>query len=169
MKDGYFTDQFVRYKSKGVLIDSNLLLLYVVGKYSPEKIAKFKRTSVYTVDDYLILEKIVRFFKMVVTTPNILTEVSNLARQLPEWIRKDYFDEFRKEIVVLNEEYIESRVVCNIEQFPKLGLTDGGIIEAARGNYLVLTDDFPLYNTLLNLDIDAVNINHIRAARWFGY
>ncbi len=169
MKDGYFTDQLVRYKSKGALIDSNLLLLYVVGKYSPEKIAKFKRTSVYTVDDYLFLEKVVRFFKMVVTTPNILTEVSNLAGQLPERIKKEYFDEFRKEIVVLNEEYIESRVVCNIEQFPKLGLTDVGIIETARGNYLVLTDDFPLYNTLLNLDIDAVNINHIRAARWFSY
>ncbi|MDP8240607.1 MAG: PIN domain-containing protein [Candidatus Hatepunaea meridiana] len=168
MNNYHFDDVFLQYKSKGILIDSNLLLLYFIGKYSPDRITKFKRTSIFTIDDFDIIESVFQYFNKIVTTPNILTEVSNLSGQLPEGIRKDCFKEFRKIITTLNEEYYASQDISSEKQFLYFGLTDTGIIKAAKGKYLVFTEDMRLYNALLNLKIDVVNINHIRTYRWFG-
>jgi len=45
-------------RSKGLLVDTNLLLLYIVGSLNPEKIARHKRTDKFTIEDYkLFLEE----------------------------------------------------------------------------------------------------------------
>ncbi len=72
---------------QGLLIDSNLLLLLFVGQYDPTRIQKFKRTDQFTVGDYELLADYVEQFRELVTTPSILTEVSNLLGQLPENLR----------------------------------------------------------------------------------
>jgi uncharacterized protein YaiI (UPF0178 family) len=43
-----------------------------------------------------------------------------------------------------------------------LGLADIAISEAARGSYLVLTDDAPLATHLGSLNIDVLNFNYLR-------
>lgn len=48
-------------------------------------------------------------------------------------------------------------------EFGKFGLTDAGIYEVARGNYLVLTDDFKLSQHMLSRHIEAINFNHLRS------
>jgi len=37
----------IEYRTEGVLVDANLLLLYVVGVYDPSKIERFKHTNAY--------------------------------------------------------------------------------------------------------------------------
>src|SRR5690242_21168586 len=73
-----------KYKDKGVLLDTNLLLLFVIGSYRRDIISEFKRTAQYTLADFELVVKILKFFRTKLTTPNILTEVDNLARQLPK-------------------------------------------------------------------------------------
>ena len=46
--------------------------------------------------------------------------------------------------------------------FPRFGLTDTAILLAAKGKYLVLTDDFPLAQYLQTEAIDVINFNHVR-------
>ena len=75
---------------------------------------------------------------------------------------------FREEITIINEEYIASINASEVSEFARLGLTDAAIIQIAKGTYLVLTDDFPLYYTLKSHGIDTVNFNHIRLARWLN-
>ena len=168
MIDEYFSSIFLKYKRKGVLIDSNLLLLYFIGKYSPEMISKFKRTMKYTKDDFYLMTTILEYFNKIVTMPNILTEVSNLSNQLPKARRIDFYEEFREQMTVLFEQYVTSKEASDVNHFTTLGLTDSVILKAAKGKYLVLTDEIQLYNILLRQDIDVININHLRAARWFS-
>ena len=75
------------YRWEGLLIDSNLLLLLFVGLRDRDRIQKFKRTAQFTIRDFERLAAFIRRFKEVVTTPSILTEVSNLLGQLPESLK----------------------------------------------------------------------------------
>jgi len=162
----YFEELLHRYQSRGLLIDTNLLLVYFVGSYDPYRIPKFKRTIAFTVEDFYTLLTVFKFFTKVITTPNILTEVSNLSNQLPEDIKPLYYSEFAKHTVSLEENYIASINISSLEHFKKFGLTDSGIIDLVKDKYLVLTDDLPLTSYLQNVGIDTINFNHIRALNW---
>lgn len=160
-----FDNLVSRYSRKGVLLDSNLLLLYFVGSYDPERIGSFKRTysQGYTVDDFELLCRLLGLFGTIVTTPNIVTEVGSLSNQLRGDEKPIYYAVFAKFISAMAEYYTESRQICALEQFRHFGLTDSGIINLARGNYLVLTDDGRLVGYLQNVGIDVINFNHLRS------
>ncbi|MCF6158664.1 MAG: hypothetical protein E3K32_08860 [wastewater metagenome] len=162
----YYPKIIQNYRSKGLLIDSNLLLLYFIGKYNPSMIQSFKRTKKYTIEDFDLLSQIASFFAKLITTPNILTEVSNLCNSLSDNIKDNYFTEFAERIQVLNEHYKQSSDICSLDHFKKFGLTDSGIIDLVKGNFLVLSDDLPLTNYLLSKNIDAINFNHLRPQNW---
>jgi rRNA-processing protein FCF1 len=161
----YIKELLSRYSNKGILIDTNLLLLYFVGKYKPSEIPKFKRTAAFEVNDFRLLLSILRRFNRIITTPNILTEVSNLSNQLPNNYKPAYYTEFANQVSLLDEQYTTSLNICSLDHFRKFGLTDSGIIESAKNQYLVLTDDFKLTKFLENIKIDVINFNHIRLLR----
>jgi rRNA-processing protein FCF1 len=152
------------YRNKGLLVDSNLLLLYFVGSYDPARISNFKRTHSkgFREDDFNLLTRLVRLFARIVTTPNILTEVSNLSGQLREDKKQAYYVDFEKLVQSFAEHYIESKELCALTHFKSFGLTDSGIIALAMGKFLVLTDDGPLSGYLQNVGIDVINFNHVR-------
>ena len=63
-----------------VIVDSNLLLLLIVGSASMSYIDKHKRLSgAYSIEDFSTLGKIISEFSEIVSIPHVLTEVSNLA------------------------------------------------------------------------------------------
>lgn len=105
-------------------------------------------------------------FQKIVTTPNILTEVNSLANQLGEPERSHWFAIFTQGISSLDEFYIESRSVATSERFTKFGLTDCGILNLARDQYLVLTDDLKLALYLQKERIDTINFNNLRVSGW---
>lgn len=156
----------VRYKTKGLLIDTNLLLLYFVGAHDPDRIPKFKRTMAFTVDEFWLLMSFVASFDKLVTTPNVLTEVSNLSGQLAENLRGAFYKDFAIRIPILEEHYVDSATVSSSVHFNQFGLTDSGIVRLVKDKYLVLTDDLNLVGYLQNRDIDVINFNHIRSLAW---
>ena len=44
-----------QYALKGIIVDTNILLLYFVGALGRKKISQFKRTNQFDADDYEIL------------------------------------------------------------------------------------------------------------------
>ncbi|MHC5611470.1 MAG: PIN domain-containing protein [Nostoc sp.] len=64
-----------RYCQKGILIDTNILLLFLVGSVNQERINKFNRTQQFIPEDYKLLLAFIGSFQKLVTTPNILTKV----------------------------------------------------------------------------------------------
>lgn len=166
MSNTYFEELLSRYRSKGLLIDTNLFLLYLVGLFDQRKISTFKRTQTYVIEDFVLVYTFVCQFKKIITTPHILTEVSNLSGQLDKRIKPMFFKKFADRIDILEEKYICSKQICRHHSFQQFGLTDSAITDLAQNQYLVLTDDLPLSTYLQNHKIDVINFNHIRTFNW---
>ena len=162
----YLKDLLSRYQNKGVLVDTNLLLVYFVGIYDPDRIKRFNRTAAFTVEDFVLLYQLLAYFSKVVTTPNILTEVNSLSNKLPDDLKPAFYPVFANRVAVLEELYVESKTASSHERFDRFGLTDSGIITLAQGAYLVLTDDFKLAGYLEKINVDVINFNHIRSINW---
>ncbi len=102
------------------------------------------------------------------TTPNILTEVSNLLDQtvdrtaqalqsiLAALIKTQAFD----------ERYVRSLDSITIQEFTRLGVADSSVIFLAQEKHLVVTDDIHLYLALSHRGIETLNFNHVREAGW---
>jgi hypothetical protein len=154
----------LKHRRSGALLDANLLLIYAVGMYDKNLLPTFHYTKQYT-NDFTLIEHLIAFFSVLYTTPNILTEVSNLGGKLGP----KFFVTLGTMVSVLQEEYCISNDAASNAAFGKLGLTDAGIINVAANKCLVLTADWPLYQTLQHQNVDAVNINHLRQLEWLGH
>ena len=151
-------------KSKGLLLDTNLLVLYLMGMYDPLRITQNKRTNIYTPEDFDLLRSFMSLFRQLITTPNILTEVSNLLEgvsyqygpvlaELPELIKG--FVELQEPSYPL--------MTARSKIFVRFGLSDAVSCATAEQNYLVLTDDLNLCYHLQNNQFSALNFNHLRS------
>jgi hypothetical protein len=154
-----------RHRSRGILLDSNILLLLFVGCYDRSQITKFKRTRQYTEDDFVFLNQFLPYFSRIVTTPHILTETSNLSGQFTGKSKDDYFAAFARQIEILDERQIPSKEIANKPHFRRFGLTDSVIVQLAQAKILVLSDDLCLCGFLEQSGVDVINFNHIRYFR----
>jgi hypothetical protein len=166
MNDASIDFLFSRYRNRGILIDTNILLLYFVGTANRERISRFNRTEQFTPEDYDLLVKIIQYFQKLVTTPNIMTEVSNLMDKIGEPDRSKCFGFLNNLAPRLDEFYTETKAITAVPEFKRFGLTDCGILGLAKDSYLVLTDDLKLFVTLQTQSIDAINFNNIRVSGW---
>lgn len=151
-----------RYRSAGLLIDTNLLLLYVVGAYDPASIPRHKRTDKFVAADYALLLNVFERFERVVTTPHILTETNNLAGQAPEHLKHGIMRVFSVVAAQLSEAYTPARLLAGEESFVRFGIADCAVLYEARGKHLVLTDDFRLSQVLQHQGTDVINFNQLR-------
>ncbi|HEV7645893.1 MAG TPA: hypothetical protein VGO50_18280 [Pyrinomonadaceae bacterium] len=144
----YLLPLIQKYKQKGILIDTNIFLLYIVGSLDISLVPEFKRTSDFSESDFEKVSKFIDFFDVKITTPNILTEVSNLIGKKPE-LRAALGIYITK----LNEIFIESAKVSEHNAFIEFGLTDTAILNISKDSFLVVTDDRPLYGYLTTLKL----------------
>lgn len=151
---------------RGLILDTNLLLLLIVGSTSKEYISKHKRLKAYSEKDFDLLIKIISDVPNVFVTPNILTETSNLAGQIPEPARTKIFNVFRDYIPSADEHYCESRRAITRKEFIRLGLTDSVILHEMTDAFILLTDDLNLYLAAINEGYLAENFNHLRDAAY---
>ena len=67
-----------KYRHHGALIDTNLLLVYLVGCCGEHLLSQCGTTGQYE-EEFEDIKVLVELFDKVHTTPNILTELSNLG------------------------------------------------------------------------------------------
>ena len=115
----------------GFLIDTNLLVLFVVGNVNPDLIARHRRLEEYTFSDYEVLIGLVNLVDRVFLTPNTLTEASNLLGQHGEPERTLLMEGLRALIEGSDEIVIANAQAAANLAFPSLGLTDAVLLEAA--------------------------------------
>ncbi len=149
-----------------LLLDSNLLVLFLVGSLDRRLIGSHKRARSYTFEDFDLLSRILASKRQVVTTPNVLTETSNLVAQTGQPNAGRLLARLGLLCQRLDERYLESATVARSGALARLGLTDTGLCELTTGGLLLLTDDLPLYVEVLRLGGRAVNFNHIRTQVW---
>jgi hypothetical protein len=122
-----------------------------------------RRLERFTQKDYDLLIGFLEHFDRLVTSPSILAEISNLSPDPSHDARwRPYFTVLAKQIQELDERFVLATQIVNNAHFTRLGITDAGIIECARDELLVLTDDLTLFSFLKHEQIDVINFNHLR-------
>ena len=154
-----------KHRAKGALVDANLLVLLLVGGVNKQRIAKFKRTQSFTVEDFDLLTRLITWFGRLIATPHLLSQASDLTdlhgKELRE-IRREF-----RLIVERIEEYRDpSRVLVADPIFERLGLPDAAIATVSSRGILVLTADLDLHLEVRRRGADALNFNHIRHLGW---
>jgi predicted nucleic acid-binding protein len=150
----------------GLLVDTNLLVLFAVGTVNRNRIETFKRTSQYTKPDYDLLLRVLEKFRPLYTVPHVLAEVSNLT-DLAGAERQQVRRVLKEAISLLTEAEMPSARAAEDVLYPRLGLVDAAIGAVARiHNCTVLTDDQDLYLRLSHEKVNVLNFTHLRAYEW---
>src|SRR5687767_8594806 len=115
-----------KYRRKGVLLDTNLLLLYITGLLRQRALATFTpiRSHGFGADDFNLLALSVSRFRKVVTTPHVLTELCNHADKLKGPDHDRLFGLIRFVVRKLDEHTRSSDELCQRQEFVRVGLAD---------------------------------------------
>ena len=145
------------------ILDTNVLLLLLVGLYDERFIEAFKRTRKYDRPTFRLVWQFANAALAILVTPQILAEVSNLSLQMPAGRLRDYFACAVGPLWQMSEEHVPKDKLLAVPALHKLGFTDASILEACRTRgCAVLTDDLPLYGILCKNKHPAFNLNHLR-------
>ncbi len=155
--------QLVR-RSSGLLLDTNIPLLALVGELGDEWIEKFKRTrDRFSRSDGAMLHEVLTQSRCQVTTPHVLAEASNLLGQLPERVAVVARKLLLERIRILDERWNPAiDATRNGAVFSRLGTTDWAVIRLAADGLLVLTDDLQLAIEIERAEGRVLNFNHLR-------
>jgi hypothetical protein len=147
----------------GLLIDTNLLVLFVVGTVNPGRIQNFKRTRNYNKADYQLLLRVMECFTPLYTLTHVMAEVSNLT-DLAGRERLQARQVLKQTIAVLREPALASEHAVRNENYERLGLVDAAIATLARENKCAaLTDDVDLYIALSREGLVVFNFSHLQS------
>jgi len=140
-------------ENRGVFLDTNLLVLLVVGSVDRGQVERHRRTKRFTVEDYDRLVRLLEGLEQVFVTPNTLTEASNLLERRgdPRFLRQ-----LRRLIEVSHEIVVVSAEAAAAPAFERLGLTDAALLQAISNRRPLLTVDLDLYAAAL-----AKGPNHV--------
>ena len=154
-----------KHRARGVLIDTSLLVLFLVGSVSRKRILNFKRTGDFAIEDYDLLVGLIDWFGKLVATPHVLSQVSDLTDLYgTELIAVRSL--FKALVEQIDESYDASLLLVGDPAFERFGLTDTAITTVCSRGILVLTTDARLQIALQERGIDALNFNHIRPLGW---
>lgn len=145
-----------------IVLDTNLLVLFVVGTASRAYIPRHKRLKAYAVADFELLLKILAPAPEVLLTPNTLTETSNLVGNIAEPARTHVYEVLKAVIRQGPEKYISSRLAAERPEFLRLGLTDAALLSPPFQEAALLTADLHLYLAAVACGRPAFNFNHFR-------
>jgi len=121
----------------------------------------FHKLSKYDVEDYHLLLRLKKAFKKAVTTPHVLTEVSNLINDLPEKTKAECLKKLHETFVEIDELVIPSMEAAQRPEFHFLGLTDSGLALVSN-QFPIETDDARLVQKMNESGLEALNFNHLR-------
>ena len=157
-----------RHGARGILLDTNVLLLLLFAVYQPTMIGR-KRLEKYSADDGALLVQYVGRFRRILTTPHVLAETSNLVRQIVNGrLRTELFAKLHPQFCLSLPDSFEQCTVdgrhIDGELFGRLGLTDSGLAALVQTEQLLLTDDLDLYVAANSNGGIAINFTHMREA-----
>ena len=150
-------------RQTGFFIDSNLLVLLIVGSVGKDLIAKHRRLRQFSAADYDTLADMISKVDRVFVTPNTLTETSNLLAQHRDPERLRFFDKLRFVIEESKEVVVASKTASRNDSFHRLGLTDAALLEAVTEERPLITVDLDLYLAAIAKSRNAaMNFTHLQ-------
>lgn len=124
-----------------ILIDTNALVVLILGIIDPSLISKSKRTSIYEEEDFNDLLDVIGEIENIVVLPNIWTEVDNLLNGISGTYKTQYVQKLTETIKSTTEKYLKSESATLCHGFYDLGLTDSLILEYSKECDFLVTSD----------------------------
>lgn len=126
------------------VLDTNILLLLLVGETHTQLIPRVRRLSRYSIAAYSALKRSLARVRKLVITPHALAELSNLSfKDLAAETRGAYLDVFRRVLSGFAEDAIDKDTILKHPLLEKVGVTDVSLAQAgAKPDTVVVTDDF---------------------------
>ena len=144
-----------------LVLDTNVLLLFIVGNLvGKSRIRTTRRLEIYESNHLTILNNFASQFKKHVSTPNILTEASNLIGSGDQQLCDGGAQALEDYVKVLDEIYEPSKKLLSPPFFRSLGLADASLIHLAKKGDCVVTVDGQLYGMMVGHGIKVVNFLH---------
>lgn len=159
----YIDHAFAEHYGNGLLVDTSIFLLTLIGATDIALIARHRATRKYDKAGFETAAKVISRLSRILVTPNIVTEVDNLSRQTGSRDLSLLVQNLSRIMPQAAEVYLESARLAAAETYDPLGLTDTGIIEMAERNVVVFTDDLPLTVALERRRLKVINLNRLLA------
>jgi hypothetical protein len=145
--------------TKAVAIDTNLLILLVVGLTNPEYVRRHRRlTPVYNPAHFELIRRLLIQEPRVFCTSHILAEGSNLLRQTGEPMRSEIMATYSRFIQSAEEPYLAAKEAAQSPSFIRLGLTDAALLSLDPKAVRVMTVDHDLHIACSERGFDVVNL-----------
>lgn len=148
---------------KGVALDTNLLVLLLVGRAAPGLISIHKRLRAFDAEDFSLLVRVLGAANHLVIIPQCVAEVSNLAVQgVDDPLRSEILLGLKGLVGSAIERDIASGFAVAQEEYMRLGVTDAAWLAALDQNAKLVTADVELYLAALRRGHDAVRFSELR-------
>ena len=145
-------------------IDTNLLLILIVGHVSIPHIKKHKRLRGYGPQDYDLLVNVLEKFQDLRVVTHAMAEVSNLlVYGVHEPLRSRFLAALKVLVESGIEHHIPSDAAAGHPDFLRVGLTDAAWLESLDSETFLLTDDALLLHAALSRDLQAVRFSDLRS------
>ena len=149
-----------------ILIDTNALVILLIGLINPSLIRRHRRTSIYEEQDFYDLITLIGSFDKLTTLPNIWTEVDNLLNNSFSGEQKyKYVQEITALIKASSERLVESVKATENIHFSEIGITDSLILDYAKECDILITSDSQLSDYALAYGIYVYDLVKIRNER----
>ncbi|TVP48120.1 MAG: hypothetical protein EA341_11585 [Mongoliibacter sp.] len=131
-------------KIKKKLIDTNALLLLIVGIMDVRQIKRHKRLSIYDEQDFYDLFSLIQDIESLIVLPNVWTEVDNLLNNFQGDLKSKYIFQISELIKSSTEKYLKTIKVIEEYTFYDLGITDTLLLSYADKCEFLITSDSKL-------------------------
>jgi rRNA-processing protein FCF1 len=145
-----------------ILIDSNTLIVLLLGLIDPKLLKTHKTTSIYDEEDFFELLRVIEDFNQIIVLPNIWTEVDNLLNSFGGNYKYQYILRITELIKNTSENYIDSITGSQCESFFDLGLTDSIVLEQAKTSKLLITSDSKLSDYAISYGIKVYDLVKVK-------
>lgn len=139
-----------------VLVDTQLLVLLVVGATRPDLTARQKKTSRYTRTDFSLLIDLLGYRPKFVFCPHVASETSNLVAQYGEPDRTSLMTVLRALPNNATEMPVTTASAMEQPEFIRLGLADAAQLSLCTSETLLLTDDEPLFRAATAREVSSL-------------
>ena len=147
---------------RSILLDTNLLVLLIVGLYNKKVIENHKRTRTFTEKDFDLLINHIGRYDVLWVTSHCIAEASNLLKQTNENQAKELLFVLGAFLADKKESHVSQKVIFESIYSMRLGVADTGIIIKSKRVDCVLTVDLDLYIEISRLGYEVINFNHLR-------
>ncbi len=147
------------------VIDTNALVLLIVGLMDKNLIQRHKRTSSYTKEDFNELSFLIKNPSLLIAPTNVWTEVDNLLNDFRGIHKSEYYLLLRNLIIKTTEEYLASQDIIENKSFQTIGVTDSILLDLSIKSGHLITSDYVLTNIARAKGIKVYNLQEQKMAR----